>query len=148
MPAKERRPVIRTLLRGLGLRCPVCGRASVAARPFRIRHDCPRCGALFQREEGFFVGAIAINLVTTEVVVLLVYGVCLLAGVKDFQLLLSALLAVALLFPAAFYHHSWSLWLSIDHVVESLPQSGGEGARPGAKGNGQGRGGNGNGARG
>jgi uncharacterized protein (DUF983 family) len=133
-----------TLLRGLALRCPVCGRASVAARPFRIRRRCPRCGAVFQREEGFFVGAIAINLVTTEAAVLLVYGACLLAGVQDFQLLLSALLAVALLFPVVFYHHSWSLWLSIDHIVESLPLSG-EDARPGAKDNRKGSGGNGNG---
>ena len=129
MATKERRPVIQTLARGLRLRCPVCGRSSIAARPFRIRHYCPRCRALFQREDGFFVGAIAINLVTTEVAVLLVYGVCLLAGVKDFQLLLTALLAVALLFPAAFYHHSWSLWLSFDHIVESLPQRGERGTR-------------------
>jgi uncharacterized protein (DUF983 family) len=121
---KERRPVIQTLLRGLRLRCPVCGRTSIAARPFRIRPHCPRCRAVFQREDGFFVGAIAINLVTTEVIVLLVYGLCLLAGVKDFQLLLTALFAVALLFPAAFYHHSWGLWLSFDHIVESLPQRG------------------------
>ena len=132
MATTERRPIIKTLLRGLALRCPVCGRTSIAGRPFRIRHNCPRCRALFQREDGFFVGAIAINLVTTEVVVLLVYGVCLLAGVKDFQLLLSALLAVALLFPAAFYHHSWSLWLSLDHLIESLPRHG-EGTRPRAK---------------
>jgi uncharacterized protein (DUF983 family) len=110
------------MLRGLALRCPVCGRASVAKRPFRIRHYCPVCGALFQREEGFFVGAIAINLVTTEAAVLVVYGACLLAGVTNFELVIPALVAVALLFPAAFYHHSWSLWLSLDHVVESLPR--------------------------
>ncbi|MCA1613698.1 MAG: hypothetical protein LC800_06020, partial [Acidobacteria bacterium] len=61
MATTERRPIIRTLLRGLALRCPVCGRSSIAKQPFRIRHYCPRCGALFQREEGFFVGAIAIN---------------------------------------------------------------------------------------
>lgn len=130
LATKKRRPIIQTLLRGLALRCPVCGRASIAERPFRIRPHCPRCGALFQREEGFFVGAIAINLVTTEVFVLLVYGVCLLAGVKDFQLLLTSLLAVALLFPAAFYHHSWGLWLSFDHLVESLPQRDAHGGKP------------------
>ena len=129
MATKERRPIIQTLLRGLALRCPVCGRSSIARQPFRIRPHCPRCGALFQREAGFFVGAIAINLVTTEVAVLAVYGACLLAGVRDFDLVITALVAVALLFPAAFYHHSWSLWLSFDHIVESLPQHGERGGR-------------------
>ena len=129
MAAKERRPIIQTILRGLALRCPVCGQSSIAKRPFRIRHYCPRCGALFQREEGFFVGAIAINLVTTEAAVLAVYGACLLAGVRDYDLVITALVAVALLFPAAFYHHSWSLWLSFDHIVESLPQHGERGGR-------------------
>jgi hypothetical protein len=28
---------------------------------------------------------------------------------------------VAIIFPIAFYHHSWSLWLGFDHLVESLP---------------------------
>jgi hypothetical protein len=36
--------------------------------------------------------------------------------------LLTLLFVVALLFPVAFYHHSWSLWLSGDHFVESLPK--------------------------
>ena len=27
-------------------------------------------------------------------------------------------------FPLAFYHHSWSLWLAIDHLIEGLPRSG------------------------
>jgi hypothetical protein len=26
-------------------------------------------------------------------------------------------------FPVAFYHHSWSIWLTFDHFVEGLPES-------------------------
>jgi hypothetical protein len=29
---------------------------------------------------------------------------------------------MALIFPVAFYHHSWSLWLGFDFIVESLPK--------------------------
>jgi len=29
---------------------------------------------------------------------------------------------MALIFPVAFYHHSWSLWLGFDFLVESLPK--------------------------
>jgi hypothetical protein len=27
-----------------------------------------------------------------------------------------------LLFPVAFYHHSWSFWLGFDYLIESLPK--------------------------
>jgi hypothetical protein len=33
------------------------------------------------------------------------------------------LLMVAIFFPLIFYHHSWSIWLTFDHLVESLPKS-------------------------
>ena len=110
------------MLRCAQLRCPVCGRASIVQKLFRIRHHCPNSRALFQREEGFFVGALSINVVTTELVVLAGYMFCqLVLNLRD-QLLWPATFAVALLFPIAFYHHSWSLWLSLDHLLETLPQ--------------------------
>ena len=119
---RDERQITRTLLRGLSLRCPVCGLSSIFQRPFKVRHHCPACGALFQREEGFFVGALMINVVTTEAAVLVAYGVFLLAlGGRD-SLVLPLLFAVALLFPFAFYHHAWSLWLAADHLIEKLPK--------------------------
>jgi len=118
------RLVFATLLRGLRLRCPVCGLSPVFQRPFKVRHHCPECGALFQREEGFFVGALMINVVTTEAAVLVAFAVFLLALGGQDPLTLPLLFAVALLFPVAFYHHSWSLWLSADHLIERLPKYG------------------------
>jgi hypothetical protein len=103
--AKEGRPVLRTLARAARLRCPACG-------------------AVFQREEGFFVGAIMLNVVTTEAAVMAAAGLTLLAFPGRDRLLLGLLFAVALLFPVAFYHHSWSLWLAGDHLVEGLPRRG------------------------
>jgi hypothetical protein len=122
--SKDGRPVFKTLARGARLCCPVCGRARVFQSPFRVRPHCPACGALFQREEGFFVGAIMVNVVTTEAAVMLTAGLWLLAsagGGDGGTTLLTLLFAVALLFPVAFYHHAWSLWLAADHLVEGLP---------------------------
>lgn len=116
------RLLLRTLARGARLCCPACGRARVFRSPFRVRHHCPACLALFQREEGFFVGAIMINVVTTEAAVMAAAGVCLLVLGDGGTLLLTLLFAVALLFPVAFYHHSWSLWLAADHIIERLPK--------------------------
>jgi uncharacterized protein (DUF983 family) len=125
--AKTARPdFLKTLERGLRFRCPVCGESNVFRAPFQVRHDCPACGALFQREAGFFVGAIMVNVVATEGAVMLAFGLCLLTLGGGGTLTLPVLFAVALLFPVLFYHHAWSLWLAGDHVVEGLPKQNGE----------------------
>ena len=122
MTTKEGRPVFPTLARGARLRCPACGARSVFQSPFRVRPFCPACGTIFQREEGFFVGAIMLNVVTTEAVVMVAAGLYLLLFPSIDEPLLPFLFAVALLFPVAFYHHAWSLWLAGDHLFEGLPR--------------------------
>jgi uncharacterized protein (DUF983 family) len=113
---------IRVLKRCLKLRCPACGETSIVDRPFHIRHHCPVCLSLFKREDGFFVGAILANVVITELIILVVCGFCLLVIGAEYESVLGVLFAVALIFPVAFYHHSWSFWLGFDYLVESLPK--------------------------
>jgi uncharacterized protein (DUF983 family) len=117
---RDAHTIFKTLARCLKLQCPVCGRASVVQRPFHVKHRCDACGALFKREEGFFVGAIMANVVATEVSILVTYFVLLLAGFGD-QIILTVLFVMAIAFPLAFYHHAWALWLGIDHLIEGLP---------------------------
>jgi uncharacterized protein (DUF983 family) len=119
---RERRSIIKTLTRCLALRCPACGQSAIVERPFQIKHHCPSCNALFKREDGFFVGAIMTNVLTTEVVILVAYLVCMILISSRYQLMLTILFILALVFPAAFYHHSWSIWLGFDYLVESLPK--------------------------
>jgi len=119
----QKRPAIRpTLLRSLKLLCPACGEATIVERPFRIKKRCTVCRSIFKREEGFFVGAILANIVTTELVILLVYLLSLPLFSNYDQLVLAILFIIALIFPVAFYHHSWSLWLGFDHLVATLPK--------------------------
>jgi len=122
---RERRPLLM-LLRCLRLHCPACGKSSIVQRPFKIKDKCPVCRSHFKREEGFFVGAISINVVTTELLILALYLACLPLIASYYQAVLALLFAAALLFPIAFYHHSWSLWLGFDHLVETLPRDDGE----------------------
>jgi uncharacterized protein (DUF983 family) len=118
---RERRQISKILLRCLRLRCPVCGQSSVFRRRFHVRHHCPSCLALFQREDGFFVGAIVVNIITTELLVIALYLICLLLISSRYELMLSILFIFGITFPVAFYHHSWSIWLGFDHLVETLP---------------------------
>jgi uncharacterized protein (DUF983 family) len=118
----DRPSILNVLSRAIRLRCPACGQSSLIERPFHIRHHCPSCRSLFKREEGFFVGAILANVITTEFAILAVCLISLLVLGASYQTVLVALFILALVFPLAFFHHSWSLWLAVDYLIESLPK--------------------------
>ena len=117
----ESRSIPAVLFRSLLLRCPACGQSSIVKGPFRIRHHCPNCRSLFKREEGFFVGAILGNVLMTEFVILATCFIWLMLIGSSYETVLVGLFIVALIFPVAFYHHSWSFWLGFDYLVEGLP---------------------------
>jgi uncharacterized protein (DUF983 family) len=124
---KRDRPGIGlTIWRSLKLRCPACGRASIVARPFNLKHRCDACGVIFKREEGFFVGAIMANVVATEGFILVIYLACITLTSLNEQVLLTTLFVVGIAFPLAFYHHAWSLWLAMDHLIEGLSRQPGK----------------------
>jgi uncharacterized protein (DUF983 family) len=116
------RSILKVLARAARLRCPACGQSGIARGPFRVRHHCPSCRSLFKREEGFFVGAILANVMMTEFVILLVCVVWIVLIGSNYESVLAGLFIIALLFPVAFYHHSWSLWLGFDYLIEGLPK--------------------------
>ena len=116
------RSILQTIGRALRLRCPACGTTSIVQKPFHVKHHCEHCHALFKREEGFFVGAILMNVVMSELIILVVCFFALLLLAADYDNVLKVLFVVAILFPLLFFHHSWSLWLAFDYLVESLPK--------------------------
>lgn len=100
---------------GLRLRCPRCGAGGLYSKPFKMNDNCAHCGLKFEREQGYFIGAIYINYAAT--VVIAVPGFFLLDAFANItikqQLALWVLFAV--IFPLLFFHHSRSLWLALDH---------------------------------
>jgi hypothetical protein len=114
--------MLKSLYRSLLLRCPACGKASIVLKPFHVKHHCSFCNVLFKREDGFFVGAILANVMATEFAILSVYIVSLPVLGMESQGVFKFLFIVALIFPLAFFHHSWGLWLGLDYLVEGLPQ--------------------------
>ena len=120
---RDPRTIALTLWQCLKLKCPACGRAPVFGKPFNLKTRCTACGVIFKREEGFFVGAIMANVGATEVLILIVYFFCLLFTNLSEQTMLTVLFVFGVTFPLAFYHHSWSLWLGLDHLIEGLARS-------------------------
>ena len=50
---------------GIRLRCPRCGVGRLYAKPFKMFDDCPTCNLRFEREQGYFIGAMYINYAAT-----------------------------------------------------------------------------------
>jgi uncharacterized protein (DUF983 family) len=100
---------------GLRLKCPRCGTGSLYAKPFKMLANCPDCGLKFEREQGYFVGAIYINYSAT--VAIAVPGFFFLDSFVGLTINQQLLLWVpfAVIFPLIFFHHSRSLWLVLDH---------------------------------
>lgn len=106
-------------MRGLLLRCPVCGKGKLFRRGFTMYEQCPVCHFVFEREEGYFSSAMAINLIVTEllVAIIVVPLAFIAATTPNFPvvptLIMGALLAILL--PLLFYRHSRALWMGFDH---------------------------------
>lgn len=114
----SRRPVTvaQSIARGLTLRCPNCGARTLFKGIWSMNERCPVCGLLFEREEGFFLGAVVINYTPTALIAVVVPCFLLLAGLgtapfrEQVELFIAVLVAAALL-PFLFYRPSKSLWL-------------------------------------
>lgn len=61
------------------------------------------------------------NVVATEVFILIIYFALLLLTTLSDRTTFIILFTVAIAFPLIFYHHSWSMWLAMDHLIEGLP---------------------------
>jgi uncharacterized protein (DUF983 family) len=101
---------------GLRLKCPRCGIGSLYGKPFRMNSNCTHCGLVFEREQGYFVGAIYINYAAT--VLIAVPGFFLLSIFTNLTIdqQLAIWVPFAIVFPLLFFHHSRSLWLVLDHI--------------------------------
>lgn len=81
---------------------------------------CGSCGWVFEREEGYWTGAMAVNLIVTEALIFI--GIFpLLIMRAPLLLTLGIGLACAILTPFLFYWHSKSLWMAVDFLLHPTP---------------------------
>src|SRR5262245_8786236 len=108
MPARMPRLADVPLLfgRALRLRCPACAGRPLFASWFRLRDACPGCGLLLARkEEGYYIGAMALNLVVSEgLFLLLLVGVAFATWPRvPWDAILYVGIALMVLAPIAFF---------------------------------------------
>lgn len=108
-------------IRGLRLRCPVCGKGKLFEHGFTMYKQCPVCHFTYEREEGYFTSAMAINLIVSELIIAaVVVPFSIAAGMNPNIPFIPLLLLgspLPIILPLLFFRHSRSLWMSIDHYL-------------------------------
>jgi uncharacterized protein (DUF983 family) len=106
------------LWRGLRRKCARCGGGGLFHRWFHIVPDCPTCKLHFEREPGYWVGAMAINIAVIGILFVAVFVAFSAATIPDIPWvgLLAIELPLMALGPIAYYPFSKTLWVAIDRA--------------------------------
>lgn len=111
------------LARALRRRCPRCGDHAFETF-FAMKAHCRRCGLEFEREPGYWVGAMIINTTATFATFLAVFGGAILLTWPEvpwvWVLLVTAV--TNLVIPILFYPISKTLWAALElswHPLEA-----------------------------
>lgn len=105
------------LWRGATRRCPRCGAGHLFRGYFHIVPDCPRCRLHFEREEGYWAGALAINIGIVFAAFTLAFVAILAFTVPDVPVMatLAVLVPLMVLGPILAYPFSKTLWMALDY---------------------------------
>jgi uncharacterized protein (DUF983 family) len=110
------------LWRGATKRCARCGGGGLFTRWFAMKEACPRCHLVFEHEEGYWTGAMMVNLGVTEALFLVVFvsGLMLTWPDPSWPVILGAVVVVSAVTPILFYPFSKTLWVAGDLAFRSV----------------------------
>ena len=105
------RAPLRAMLRQ---RCPRCGRGPIFRSLLRMNDDCPLCDLHFEREPGYFLGAMYFSYFMTCLVLSAVFWGA--YALLEWPVGWSAALAVAVLMPLVpmIFRYSRVIWIYFD----------------------------------
>lgn len=113
--------------RAIVRQCPRCGASGIFSNWAALNEHCTTCGFKFEREPGYWVGALIINMA----VALFVFLVTLVGGIAftwpdpPWNVLSALTIGVMLVVPIVFYPWSKSMWMAIElsyHKLEEKEQ--------------------------
>jgi uncharacterized protein (DUF983 family) len=107
------------LWRGCTKRCARCGSGHLFRRWFTMVDDCPRCGLHFEREQGYWAGALAINIGIAGAVFVLAFAVGLAVTAPDIPVvpLLAVIIPLMIIVPMIAYPFSKTIWVAVDRAL-------------------------------
>lgn len=113
----------QSLLNGIRLRCPNCPDQPLFRSFFGMNPACPDCGYVYEREDGYYIGAIYINMVVTLSII--VIGYYLLDGYAGLTLLTQFIVwgLFSAFFPLLFFRYSRGIWINLDYFFTAGERS-------------------------
>ena len=111
--------------RGLANCCPNCGGKTLfkEGKVFELDRSCRQCGLKLEKDEGFFLGAMALNYGVTCVCFLTPVAILWYLGVFSGKTAIILAMTLALLAPLALYRssRSWQLMIYYFFLPQHLP---------------------------
>jgi uncharacterized protein (DUF983 family) len=100
------------------LRCPRCLRGRAFRTLLRMNDPCPECGLIFQREEGYFLGALYVSYALGVAVISAAFCATwlLLGEAPSFRVCLVLLAGYLPLMPFI-YRYSRVIWMHLDRLA-------------------------------
>ncbi len=104
------------------LRCPQCRRGKLFPRLLTLKMNarCPNCGLKFDRGHGYFTGALALNLVLSEIVATALWVP--LAIDRDTPIWIAYVVGVgaSIGLPILAFRHTRAFWIALDRLLNPV----------------------------
>ncbi len=118
-PANTRPGFGRALARGMTRKCARCGSGNLFRYYMLMAENCPQCGLQFERLEGYWLGAVALNLIAVEslFVIVLIAMVTATWPNVPWTLILIVLVSMNVIVPLIVYPFSRTVWVAIERYL-------------------------------
>lgn len=106
----------RMMLRGMMKHCARCGSGHLFTRWVTMKPECPGCGLHFEREQGYWAGALAINFILTGGLFLITIATVLAVTIPNIPVVpvLCVVIPIGVLGPIVAYPFSKTIWVAVD----------------------------------
>ena len=109
---------MRRLAAIVALRCPRCLKGRVWRRFVSMDPTCPECGFVFERESGYFAGAMVVSYaIAVPILAAIVIALITLGGLDAVVALIIGNTAYLVLVPFIF-RYSRVVWLHLDWLID------------------------------
>ena len=107
------------LWRAVRLRCPICGQGHLFVHRFgyTMERRCSACGLVYDRGDGYFTGALGLNLVLTETIATAAWVPLAVTPSVPLSTIYIVAILVSVGLPILAFRHTRSFWIAIDRFV-------------------------------
>jgi uncharacterized protein (DUF983 family) len=115
----KRLPLRARLAAAAAGRCPRCGHGRIFRGRLAMHPACPSCGLRFEREPGYFTGAMYVSYVLAlPVMAVCIAAVYLIAPQLSFEATVALAALCFLPFVPMLFRYSRILWIHLDQTVD------------------------------